>query len=233
MLFAVLLCVFALCFCLLKLRKEQPMSAPLTVHFIRHGEVHNPEQILYGRMPGYILSTRGREQATAAANYISQYLVDTLYISPMERAQETAQIIAAAQTKPPFLITDERLNEVHTPYDGTKLAELEKTLFDLYTGNTEPHEYPRDARRRVLEFLAEKRQQHPNGRIAAVTHGDIVVTTFMYVTGGDPDDLGRLRLEERGLSERYPVTASILTLTYHTDQPNEIPTWSYHRPYDL
>ena len=38
------------------------------VHVMRHGEVHNPEGILYGRLPGYRLSERGQSQAQAVAD---------------------------------------------------------------------------------------------------------------------------------------------------------------------
>ena len=37
------------------------------IHLVRHGEVHNPEGILYGRMPGYGLSQRGFEMADRVA----------------------------------------------------------------------------------------------------------------------------------------------------------------------
>ena len=45
-------------------RSEARMSGiRTTVHVMRHGEVHNPEGILYGRLPDYHLSERGRAQA--------------------------------------------------------------------------------------------------------------------------------------------------------------------------
>ena len=34
-----------------------------TIHFVRHGEVHNPDHILYERLPGFHLSDRGRRMA--------------------------------------------------------------------------------------------------------------------------------------------------------------------------
>lgn len=37
------------------------------VHLVRHGEVYNPDKILYGLMPGYHLSSRGHSMAAAAA----------------------------------------------------------------------------------------------------------------------------------------------------------------------
>ncbi|QYH20331.1 histidine phosphatase family protein [Corynebacterium aquatimens] len=66
-----------------------------TVHLVRHGEVYNPKKVLYGRMPGYHLSSRGRSMAAATAQFFDGRDVVYLAASPLERAQETAQPIAA------------------------------------------------------------------------------------------------------------------------------------------
>ncbi len=207
------------------------MSGPLTLYFIRHGEVHNPEKILYGRLPGYGLSTSGRRQASAAANALKDVRLDALYSSPMQRAQETASIIADAQATPPAIQTDERLNEVHTPLDGTPHSELEKTLFDIYTGNEPPHEQPADVRLRVLDFIQAMRSKHAGQHIAALTHGDIVVTAFLYAMQYAGNDIARGKLVDLGLPEPYPLTASLSILTYHTTDPDEKPSYLYKRPY--
>ena len=47
------------------------MSDQTTVHLMRHGEVHNPEGVLYGRMPGYHLSDLGVQMAEKVAAAIS------------------------------------------------------------------------------------------------------------------------------------------------------------------
>ena len=41
------------------------------IHVLRHGEVENPEKILYGRQPGWRLSTRGQEMAQVVADWSS------------------------------------------------------------------------------------------------------------------------------------------------------------------
>ena len=65
------------------------------VHVMRHGEVHNPEKILYGRLPDYHLSERGRAQAQAVADWLAHNDIIYVVASPLERAQETAAPIAA------------------------------------------------------------------------------------------------------------------------------------------
>ena len=65
-----------------------------TVHLVRHGEVYNPKKVLYGRMPGYHLSSRGRSMAAVTAQFFDGRDVTYLAASPLERAQETAAPIA-------------------------------------------------------------------------------------------------------------------------------------------
>lgn len=65
-----------------------------TVHLVRHGEVYNPKQVLYGRMPGYHLSSRGKSMAAKTARFFEGRDVVYLAASPLERAQETAEPIA-------------------------------------------------------------------------------------------------------------------------------------------
>jgi len=65
-----------------------------TVHLLRHGEVHNPEGLLYGRLPGYLLSELGTKMAYAAADALDGRDVRLVVASPLERAQDTARPVA-------------------------------------------------------------------------------------------------------------------------------------------
>jgi broad specificity phosphatase PhoE len=207
------------------------MAAPLTIYLLRHGEVHNPQKILYGRLPGFGLSSAGIAQAQAAGAALRDQPLAALYASPMQRAQETAQQVAAARSAPLPIRTDERLNEVFTPHQGRPLAELELTAFDLYTGNQPPYEQVHQVRGRLQHWLAEMRHRHAGQAIAAVTHGDAVVLLFMLAHRQPADDVGRGRLLSLGLPEPYPATASISTLTFSTPHPDEIPAYAYVRPW--
>ncbi|MCU1658314.1 MAG: fructose-2,6-bisphosphatase [Pseudonocardiales bacterium] len=66
------------------------------VHLVRHGEVFNPDGVLYGRLPGYHLSDLGIAQAKLAAEFLAQRDVAHLASSPLERALQTAQPLADA-----------------------------------------------------------------------------------------------------------------------------------------
>src|SRR3712207_2753730 len=100
-----------------------------TIHLMRHGEVHNPAGVLYGRLPGYHLSERGVAMAERVAQHLAgepragatgptpeRADVVAVFASPMERAQETAAPIAHAfdlQVR-----TDERLLEAENKFQG-------------------------------------------------------------------------------------------------------------------
>ena len=58
------------------------------IHVLRHGEVENPEKILYGRQPGWRLSTRGQEMAQVVADWTSNLDLGAIHASPLQRAQE-------------------------------------------------------------------------------------------------------------------------------------------------
>lgn len=64
------------------------------VHLLRHGEVYNPEGVLYGRLPGYRLSDLGEQMAQRAADALSSHDIAAVIASPLERAQQTAEPIA-------------------------------------------------------------------------------------------------------------------------------------------
>ena len=70
-------------------------STTTTVHVLRHGEVHNPAKILYGRLPDFHLSELGRQMAKAAAQTLADRDITHVVSSPLERAQETAEPFAA------------------------------------------------------------------------------------------------------------------------------------------
>jgi broad specificity phosphatase PhoE len=97
---------------------ERSSTRPVrtTVHLVRHGEVHNPEKVLYGRLPGFGLSDTGRAQALRAAEHLAGADVTALLVSPMQRAQETAEPVAAALGLEP--VTEDRLIEAGNAFEG-------------------------------------------------------------------------------------------------------------------
>ncbi|ALG85871.1 histidine phosphatase family protein [Gordonia phthalatica] len=90
------------------------------VHMMRHGEVHNPEGILYGRLPGYHLSDTGVAQAQAVADVLADHDISHVFASPLQRAQETATPIATAHKLQ--ITTNDDLIEADNQFEGLKVA---------------------------------------------------------------------------------------------------------------
>ncbi|WP_061480854.1 histidine phosphatase family protein [Mycolicibacterium phlei] len=98
------------------------------VHVMRHGEVHNPEKILYGRLPDYHLSERGRAQAEAVARWLATRDIVYVVASPLERAQETAAPIAEHHGL--TIDTDHDLIESTNVFQGQRVSPGDGALRD-------------------------------------------------------------------------------------------------------
>jgi broad specificity phosphatase PhoE len=192
-----------------------------TIHFIRHGEVHNPDDILYGRLPDFRLSERGEEQAKAAALYMKDKPIAAIYASPMLRAQQTARIIAQPHNLD--VITNELINEIHSPYQGRPHSFLESIDWNLYENLETGYEGPDDIVARIHQFTREVQQAHPTEQVIAVTHGDIVLHAQLWARQLPYDHTTRRSIQP------YPATASVSTLIF--EDGDDLPTFQFHVPY--
>lgn len=86
------------------------------VHLLRHGEVHNPTGVLYGRQPDFHLSDLGREMAEMVGAHLADHDVTVVVASSLDRAQETAAPIAAAHAL--AITTDDRVIEADNYFEG-------------------------------------------------------------------------------------------------------------------
>ena len=90
------------------------------IHLVRHGEVNNPERILYGTLDGYGLTARGHEMAAAVAEYLAPFSVSRIVSSPLQRTIETA---APLVEKTGLLLDiDERVIEGDNAFQGTRVT---------------------------------------------------------------------------------------------------------------
>jgi broad specificity phosphatase PhoE len=90
-----------------------------TVHFLRHGEVSNPDKVLYGRLEGFRLSEAGIEMTKLATKHLSGRDVTYLVSSPLLRAQQTAAPLAEEFGLE--IATDERLIEAGNAFEGKRV----------------------------------------------------------------------------------------------------------------
>lgn len=89
------------------------------VHLVRHGEVHNPKRVLYGRLEGFGLSELGHRMAASAVAALAGHPVTALYASPLQRARESAAPWAEAFGLEPHI--DERIIEPTNRFEGKRM----------------------------------------------------------------------------------------------------------------
>jgi broad specificity phosphatase PhoE len=159
-----------------------------TVHLLRHGEVHNPDGILYGRLPGFRLSETGRHQAEVVAKALAESDLGAVVASPMQRAQETAAPVAAAHGLQ--VGTDEGLIEAANQFEGERVSVGDGALRsprhwpklrDPFTPSWgEPY---RRIGERMLAAVHRARLLAPGREVLCVSHQLPIWTLRRYVTG--------------------------------------------------
>ena len=102
------------------------MGVQTTVHLLRHGEVHNPEGVLYGRRDGFHLSDLGTRMAQRVADQIGDRDIVHMRTSPLERAQETAAPLAAVRGLTP--VVDKRVIESANAFEGLSFGDGAMTI---------------------------------------------------------------------------------------------------------
>ena len=99
---------------------QTPATTETIVHLLRHGEVHNPAGVLYGRRDGFHLSDLGRQMAERVADAVKDRDITHLRVSPLERAQETARPLATVRGLD--IVTDERVIESTNVFEGERFS---------------------------------------------------------------------------------------------------------------
>ncbi len=198
------------------------MTAPTTIHLIRHGDVHNPAKILYGRMPGYRLSDLGLQQAAAAGAYLKDRPLAAIFSSPQLRAQQTAAAVARYHPDLHIQVTP-LIDEIDSPHEGRLLADLDAEGWVMYTNLPAGYETADEIVDRVVALIEQLRRDYAGREVVAVSHGDVVLSARFWASGIPFSDDTKNRVD------LYPATASVTTLTFANGAPR--PEMSYHRPY--
>jgi len=196
------------------------------ISFIRHGDVHNPDNIIYGRLPRFPLSIKGEGDAIRAALYLKNAPLKAVYSSPLLRTRQTAKYIL--QHHPSIKLHQSRhIIEVNTSYEGQSESILNSVGMDVYHNKDPKWEQPTDIHDRVHKFLRIIRKRFTGSHTAAVTHGDIVLFTMFWAYGIDLTPANKLNLEKNNRFSEYPATGSVTTLVYTSESETEIPEIEY------
>jgi broad specificity phosphatase PhoE len=155
-----------------------------TVWLARHGEVHNPDNVLYGRLPRIRLTAEGRRQAQALADTLAGRQLAAIYSSPMLRARRTAEVVLSAHPGLPKIRIDSDLLEVRTGWQGHPLAALERINWDFYS-----HPRARDdeslhvIHARMSRWLNRMLRRHGGSEVLGVSHGDPILILTATLRG--------------------------------------------------
>jgi broad specificity phosphatase PhoE len=181
------------------------------VHLLRHGEVHNPGKVLYGRLPGFRLSDLGEQMALMAAGALRGRDIALLLTSPLERAQQTAAPLAELMHLEPRI--DERLIEADNKFEGRTVDRGWKSFTDpaalrLLRNPFEPSwgEPYAEMAARMLSVVKTMRDEAEGHEAVAVSHQLPIYVLRRYVEGR--------RLAHRP-DKRQCGLASLTTLTWH------------------
>ena len=200
------------------------------ISLVRHGLVHNPGEVYYGRLPGFRLAELGRAQAAAAGDYLADAAVDAIYHSPMLRAYQTADILRSHCAATTQLAECTLLNEIHSPFDGRPIAEMERRNWNFYQEVDASFEQPEDIVARILRFFELAHAKHPGRHVIGVSHADPIAFTIMWASGLPLAAEARKRLVECGVSDGYPAPASISTFTFAEGHAGQLLEFRYHAP---
>lgn len=160
------------------------------LHLVRHGEVYNPDRVLYGRIPGFVLSDLGHDMARAAAVELKAAgrPVARLFASPLERAQQSAAPVAELLELP--IETEVRIIEPTNWFEGKvnhgpgaefkKPKNWHKFWNPFRPSWGEPYRSVAD---RVREAMDEAWRETPEGDIVMVSHQSPIWMAHLDIAG--------------------------------------------------
>ena len=145
---------------------------------IRHGETDWNVEGRYQGQSDVPLNDRGHAQAARLAAQLKGTQIDAIYSSDLKRAKGTAEILAEAIDSP--LVLDRRLREIHQGlWEGMLFQDIQQKYAEAFERRKEDPlkvappegETVGQLRSRVLAALSDILREHPEGRVAVVSHG--------------------------------------------------------------
>jgi broad specificity phosphatase PhoE len=169
-----------------------------TIFLARHGESDwNVEKRFQGHTDRP-LTERGRDQAHALADLVAVEKIDAVYTSPLSRARETAEIVAARAGLEPVALPE--LREVDTgSWSGLSRADVKARFPEGFArwrsggSGWEDGETYEQMAERVIGALRTIAEGHPDGRVLVISHGGPIRAIHAAAEGVAIDDYRRLK----------------------------------------
>lgn len=152
--------------------------------------MENPNRVLYGHLDGFNLSALGRAQAAAIGERLRAAGVHRIVHSPLNRAAETARIIADKLSTPPEMEADANLREAEfsrylqgLPYWQIPLLRPLWFVHKAKRGLLPGDETIEAMGERVLGVVRRATREHPGETIALVSHADPLNAAWIVLDG--------------------------------------------------
>ncbi len=184
-----------------------PSSAPRPTrcYLVRHCEVENPARVLYGHLPGFPLSAAGVAQAQRLGEFFAATTARVIITSPLERARQTAAIIASHLDGVPVVVSDDLVEAEFARYlQGVPYREilwrrprwwLHMAWPGLLPGDEPMSSLALRVRRQLNRVLATA----PADGGICVSHGDPIQAFWATADRRPPWALHRLQCAKGGL----------------------------------
>jgi broad specificity phosphatase PhoE len=176
-----------------------------TFLLIRHGTSSVQDRIS-GRTPGIALSAQGEREIQQLARHLRDRPMTAVYTSPIDRTLQTAKAVADRLGLVP--IANDALLELHfgdwTMQSFAALAADPRWLpFNTFRSGTRipGGELMLETQARVVRWMLELRDLHPQDQLALVTHGDVIRAALSYFLGMPLDLYARLEISPASFSE--------------------------------
>ena len=212
---------------------KQKTSSHNSYWLIRHGQAdHNIQNVASDSNDVLSrLTEEGRKQIDSIANSIKNKNIDLVYVSPLIRTQETAQIIKdILNLKEDQIIIDERIREVQTGFDGRSIYEYRSYFKDNLEKFEKKHdkgETLQHLKNRVGEFIYDIESKHSNKNILIVSHEYVIWMLHSIRDGLTPQQTVQIK----EALEDFVETGTITSFEFAPIPHNENYELDFHRPY--
>ena len=185
------------------------MAGIKTLIFLcRHAHPENPEGVIYGHLPGFGLSARGKRQALGLGDFLRQYQVGAFYVSPLQRAQETARLaISQLGHEVPLHTRDDLVEAEFGKYiEGVKRWQVpfRRPLFFFHaiSPGTLPFDEPVPEMAERVERVCREAVEATSGEAAVlVSHADPIKAFWNQFLGQSEWRFHFLELDKGGFLE--------------------------------
>lgn len=172
---------------------------------IRHATNDWVGDRLAGWTPGVHLNASGRSQAAALADRLAAWPLSAIYCSPLERAVETAQPVAARRGLEVVIEADVGESR-YGDWTGQALKDLAKTPEWLQVQVTPGlARFPNgeslgEMQARSVAAVERLRRLHPSGIVAIFSHADVIKAVTAYYAGLPLDLFQRLVVDTASIT---------------------------------